>query len=119
MTDDTTQNPETPEPNFAEIKRQMREKVVRVLRTVYDPEIPVNIYELGLVYSIDVSAEGFVHVKMTLTAPNCPVAETLPMEVEAKVRSLPEVNDARIEIVWDPQWTMNMMSEAARLTLGF
>lgn len=103
----------------AEKKRKLRETVVRVLRTVYDPEIPVNIYELGLIYSIDVSAEGFVHIKMTLTAPNCPVAETMPMEIEAKVRAIPEVGEMRLELVWEPQWTMAMMSEAARLTLGF
>lgn len=117
--DNTTPQPEPPPPDNAEIKRKLRESVIRVLKTVYDPEIPVNIYELGLVYSIDVSAEGFVHIKMTLTAPSCPVAETLPIEIEAKVRALPEVNEVQLEIVWEPQWTMAMMSEAARLTLGF
>lgn len=116
---ETTSQPTEPTVDNAEIKRKLRETVVRVLRTVYDPEIPVNIYELGLVYSIDVSADGFVHIKMTLTAPNCPVAETMPMEIEAKVRSIPEVSDVRLELVWEPQWTMAMMSEAARLTLGF
>lgn len=111
----------TPEQSqeFAEQKRKLREMVIKVLRTVYDPEIPVNIYELGLVYSIDVSADGFVHVRMTLTTPACPVAESLPIEVEAKVRSIAGVRDVQVEIVWEPQWTMAMMSEAARLTLGF
>ena len=103
----------------AEAKRKLRELVIKVLRTVFDPEIPVNIYELGLVYSIDVSADGFVHIRMTLTTPACPVAESLPVEVQAKVRSIVGVRDVQVEIVWEPQWTMNMMSEAARLTLGF
>ena len=96
----------------------LRAAIVRVLRAVYDPEIPVNIYELGLVYGIEVSDEGFVHIQMTLTAPNCPVAGILPAEVEAKVRAVPGVKDVRLELVWEPPWNLNMISEAARLTLG-
>jgi len=96
----------------------LREAVVRVLKTVYDPEIPVNIYELGLIYSIEIKEESFVQIRMTLTAPGCPVADILPAEVEAKVRAVPGVRDVELELVWEPAWNMTMMSEAARLTLG-
>ncbi len=88
------------------------------LESCYDPEIPVNIYELGLIYYIDVSESGEVGIRMTLTSPMCPVAETLPPEVEAKVQSLPEVASAKVEVVWDPPWNPEMMSEAAKLELG-
>jgi FeS assembly SUF system protein len=98
---------------------RIREDVIDVLRTVYDPEIPVNIYDLGLVYQIDVDPEGRVQIRMTLTSPACPVAESLPGEVDLKVRAVPGVTDARIELVWDPPWDKDMMSEAARLQLGF
>jgi len=98
--------------------QQLGEEVVEVLRSIYDPEIPVNIYELGLVYDIKVSDEADVHVLMTLTSPNCPVAETLPREVEAKVRSLDAVKDVEVEITFDPTWTKDMMSEEAQLELG-
>jgi FeS assembly SUF system protein len=94
------------------------QQVIDVLRTCFDPEIPVNIYELGLVYGIRVEPEGAVAVRMTLTSPACPVAGSLPGEVEAKVKAIPGVKDARIELVWDPQWNPSMMSEVARLTLG-
>jgi len=96
----------------------IEEKVIEVLRTVYDPEIPVNIYELGLVYGIDVSPAGDVVVRMTLTSPMCPVAGSLPPEVEYKVLSIPGVTSARTELVWDPPWDPGMMTEAARLQLG-
>lgn len=96
----------------------LRDRVVGVLRTVYDPEIPVDIYELGLVYDVDVREGGAVHVRMTLTSPMCPVAESLPPEVEAKVRGVPGVTDVDVELVWDPPWHPSMMSEAARLELG-
>ncbi len=97
----------------------LREEVVKVMRTVFDPEIPVNIYELGLVYRVDVSDAGFVRVDMTLTAPNCPAAGSLPNEVQTKIKSVPGVSDAEVKVVWEPQWTKEMMSEAAKLELGF
>ena len=92
--------------------------IVEALKTVFDPEIPVNIYELGLIYDIDIQEEGKVQVKMTLTAPGCPVAGSLPGEVQAKVESVPGVTSADVELVWDPAWNPSMMSEAARLQLG-
>ncbi|HBL25436.1 MAG TPA: SUF system Fe-S cluster assembly protein [Acidobacteria bacterium] len=92
--------------------------IVDALKTVFDPEIPVNIYELGLIYDVDVQDEGAVHVKMTLTSPACPVAGSLPGEVKAKVEGVPGVASAEIELVWDPVWNPSMMSEAARLQLG-
>lgn len=94
------------------------QRVEDMLRTVYDPEIPVNIYELGLVYDLDVSGDGVVTVKMTLTAPNCPAADAIPGEVEMKLRSVEGVRDAKVELVWDPPWDKLRMSEAARLALG-
>lgn len=98
---------------------QLRERVVEALKTVYDPEIPVDIYELGLVYGIDVSPERNVTVQMTLTAPACPAAEMLPPEVEQKVAGVEGVASAKVEIVWEPPWSKDMMSEAAKLRLGF
>jgi FeS assembly SUF system protein len=98
---------------------ELREKIIEVLGTCYDPEIPVNIYELGLVYDIEITPAGVVQVRMTLTSPACPVAGSLPPEVEAKVRAVPGVSSARVEVVWDPPWTMERMSEAARVQLGF
>jgi len=97
----------------------LEEKVVDVLRTVYDPEIPVNIYELGLVYGIDVDPTGVVVIRMTLTSPGCPVAGSLPPEVEAKVKAIPGVASCRVDLVWDPPWNPNQMSEVAKLQLGF
>lgn len=102
----------------ADIER-IREGVVTALQSVYDPEIPVNIYELGLIYSLEVSSAGVVVVQMTLTSPGCPVAGTLPGEVETKILSVPGVKAAQVELVWDPPWSMDRMSEAARLELGF
>lgn len=96
----------------------IREGVIEALRTVYDPEIPVNIYELGLVYDVEVREEAKVYVRMTLTSPMCPVAESLPPEVEAKARGVAGVRDVEVELVWDPPWNPGMMSEAARLELG-
>lgn len=93
-------------------------KVIEALQKVYDPEIPVNIYELGLIYGIDVGADNTVHVKMTLTAPACPVAGSLPGEVERRIEEIPEVKNATVELVWEPPWSRDMMSEAALLTLG-
>jgi FeS assembly SUF system protein len=97
---------------------QIRDRVIAVLKTVYDPEIPVDIYELGLVYGVDVSDDGEVHVTMTLTTPMCPVAETLPPEVEEKVRHVIGVKDVVLDLVWDPAWSIDMMSDAARLELN-
>ena len=93
-------------------------EVIEALRTCYDPEIPVDIYELGLIYGVTVTPEGTVGVRMTLTSPNCPAAQALPAEVERKVRSVPGVTDAKVEIVFDPPWNSCKMSEAARLKLG-
>jgi FeS assembly SUF system protein len=94
-------------------------KVIEALRSVFDPEIPVNIYELGLIYEIKVEPDNRVLVKMTLTAPACPVAGTLPGDVENKINAIPEVSEAKVELVWDPPWTRERMSEAAMLQLGF
>jgi FeS assembly SUF system protein len=101
-----------------ENKYKIEQKVIGVLKTIYDPEIPVNIYDLGLVYSIKVNDNGKVDIEMTLTSPNCPVAESLPVEVEKKVISIKDVSDVHIEIVWDPPWNYDMMTEAAKLELG-
>ncbi len=103
----------------SEAPNELREKVIEEVRTVYDPEIPVNIYELGLIYELDVDEKGKVDVRMTLTSPMCPVAETLPPEVEAKIRGVPGVTDVALDLVWDPPWNPEMMSEAAKLELGF
>jgi FeS assembly SUF system protein len=108
-----TTGPLTPE-KIEEIRRL----VVETLKTVYDPEIPVDIYELGLVYSIDISPEGKVDIRMTLTSPGCPVAESLPREVELKTASIEGVSEVRIDLVWEPPWTIDRMSEAARLELN-
>lgn len=97
---------------------QIRDRVIAVLKTVYDPEIPVDIYELGLVYGVDVTDDGSVHVTMTLTTPMCPVAETLPPEVEEKVRNVIGVKDVVLDLVWDPPWSIDMLSDAARLELN-
>jgi len=97
----------------------LRQKIIQVLHTVYDPEIPVDIWELGLVYQLSVTEEGDVYIQMTLTSPMCPVAGSLPPEVEAKVRSVEGVRNVRVELTWEPPWNMSMMTEAARLKLGF
>jgi len=97
---------------------ELGEKIVQVLKTIYDPEIPVDIYELGLIYDVFVNEDYDVKILMTLTSPNCPVAETLPVEVEEKVKSLNAVKDAMVEITFDPPWTQDLMSEEAKLELG-
>ena len=94
------------------------DKIVRVIKTIYDPEIPVDIYELGLIYDVMVNEENDAKILMTLTSPNCPVAESLPKEVEDKVATLAEINSAEVEITFDPTWTQDMMSEEAKLELG-
>jgi len=103
--------------NFTE-KEMLELKIIDALQTCYDPEIPVNIYELGLVYGIEIGDAGDVRIKMTLTAPNCPVAASLPMEVESKVIAVEGVKSAHVELVWDPPWNPEKMSEGARLELG-
>ena len=94
------------------------EKIVKVLKTIYDPEIPVDIYELGLIYDVFVNESSDVKILMTLTSPNCPVAETLPLEIEEKVKSLKEVKSAIVEITFEPPWDKDLMSEEAKLELG-
>ena len=96
----------------------IKEDVIEMLKTIFDPEIPVNIYELGLIYEIDVSESGNVVIQMTLTAPGCPVAQTFPGDVENKISSIDGVNKVHVELVWDPPWTRDQMSEAAQLQLG-
>lgn len=115
--------PADPEPALVAGKTpkqiEITNKVIEAIKTVFDPEIPINIYELGLIYDIDVDpATGSVYVQMTLTAPGCPVAGTLPRDVQKKVESVPGVPSAVVELVWEPQWTKDRMSEAALLELG-
>ena len=97
---------------------ELGDKIVNVLKTIYDPEIPVDIYELGLIYDVFVSEENNAKILMTLTSPNCPVAESLPADVEKKVKTLDEINDCEVEITFEPTWTQEMMSEEAKLELG-
>ncbi|CAM4444768.1 MAG: Fe-S protein maturation auxiliary factor SufT [Legionellaceae bacterium] len=97
---------------------ELRNQVIEAIRTVYDPEIPINIYELGLIYAIDIDASNIVSIKMTLTTPFCPEAQTLPANVESVIRSLNWVVDVKLELVWDPPWTKENMSEEARMVLG-
>ncbi len=96
----------------------MELQVIEVLKTCYDPEIPVNIYDMGLIYEVKVDPDGIAAVKMTLTSPMCPVAESLPPEVENKIRRLPGITDVKVSVVWEPAWNPSMMSDAARLELG-
>ncbi len=93
-------------------------KVIEAISSVYDPEIPVNIWELGLIYDLRVAPSGAVDIKMTLTAPACPSAQSLPLEVESRVREVDGVTDVKVDVVWEPQWTTDRMSEAAKLQLG-
>ncbi|WP_299058637.1 iron-sulfur cluster assembly protein [uncultured Polaribacter sp.] len=97
---------------------EIGDKIVNVLKTIYDPEIPVDIYELGLIYDVFVSEENNAKILMTLTSPNCPVAESLPRDVEEKIKTLKEINECEVEITFDPTWTNEMMSEEAKLELG-
>ncbi|MDV7186352.1 SUF system Fe-S cluster assembly protein [Lutibacter sp. TH_r2] len=99
--------------------QDLGDKIIEKIKTIYDPEIPVDIFELGLIYDVFVSESNDVKILMTLTSPNCPVAETLPLEVEEKVKTIDEVNNAEVEITFDPTWTQDMMSEEAKLELGF
>lgn len=121
MSEDPRQHDTPPapaEPAVRPSREEIEAAIVEQLKTVYDPEIPVDIYELGLIYAIEVSDEGDVDIRMTLTSPMCPVAGSLPPEVEAKIALVPGVRTARVEVVWDPPWNPSMMSEAARFELG-
>ncbi|MDZ4824096.1 MAG: SUF system Fe-S cluster assembly protein [Flavobacteriales bacterium] len=100
-------------------RNEIQDKVIKVLKTIYDPEIPVDIYELGLVYNIGLNDDASVIIMMTLTSPSCPVAETLPPDVEQKVAAIEGVNGCKVEITWEPPWEKSMMSEEAQLELGF
>jgi len=100
-------------------KKDLGAKIVEVLKTIYDPEIPVDIYELGLIYDVFVNENNDIKILMTLTSPNCPVAETLPVEVEEKIKTIEDVNNAEVEITFDPPWSQDLMSEEAKLELGF
>ena len=127
----TEQEIQTPEPSLESAEgaamaataapsepSDVENEIVEALKTVFDPEIPVNIYELGLIYDLEIQPEGQVQIKMTLTSPGCPVAGSLPGEVKAKVEQVPGVAAADVELVWDPAWNPSMMTEAARLQLG-
>ncbi|MBN9351329.1 MAG: DUF59 domain-containing protein [Chitinophagaceae bacterium] len=98
---------------------ELRNKVIEVIKTIYDPEIPVDIWELGLIYSIDILPINNVQITMTLTAPSCPSAQDIPAEVEQKVKAMEEVGEVSVEVVWDPAWDRSMMSETAMVELGF
>lgn len=102
----------------SERQLEIEREVIKGCRSVFDPELPVNIYDLGLIYDIDVDSDDCVHVRMTLTAPGCPVAGTLPPQVERQIESIPLVKSATVELVWEPQWTKDMMTDAAQLQLG-
>ena len=111
----TTHDPIVPDP----LKTlELKPKLIETLSTVYDPEIPVNIYELGLIYDIDVNADGLVGIRMTLTSPACPAAQSLPGEVKAKAKTVPGVSDAWVDVVWEPTWDMSKMSDEAKLQVG-
>ena len=114
---ESTTEPSTAEPSTAE-PSTLEEKAIAVLKTVFDPEIPVNIYELGLIYDIVPGPDGDLSVRMTLTSPMCPVAETLPVDVQKKLSSIDGVTSVDVDLVWDPVWSPDMMTEAAKLQLG-
>jgi len=97
----------------------LRDKVIGVIKTVFDPEIPVNIYDLGLIYRVDILPINNVQITMTLTAPSCPAAQSLPVEVDQKVREIEGINDVHVQVTWDPPWDKSMMSEEAQLELGW
>ena len=99
-------------------KEFLEKEVIDLLKTVFDPEIPVNIYELGLIYKVEITPENDVIVEMTLTTPACPVAESMPEEVRSRVAGIHEINEVSVNLVWEPQWNMNMMTDEAKLQLG-
>ena len=102
----------------AEKTAELRPQIVAAISTIFDPEIPVNIWELGLIYDVMVDASGVAGIRMTLTAPGCPAAQSLPVEVAAKVKGVPGITDAKVDVVWDPPWDKDRMSDAAKLQLG-
>lgn len=110
---------ETTAPAPTTTDEALRERIIDTIHTIFDPEIPVDIYELGLIYKIEIFPINNVMIEMTLTSPMCPVAETMPQEVQDKVKEIDEVNDVQVEVVFDPPWDQEMMSEAAKLELGF
>lgn len=114
-----TDDSATLQPSPSAGANDIRDEVIQMLSTIFDPEIPVNIYELGLIYEVDVNSDGDTIVTMTLTTPNCPVAGSMPGEVENKVSMVPGVRNVEVNLVWDPPWTQERMSEAAKLELGF
>ncbi len=120
LSDDAGNQPPQDAPFIAEPLNTLKfqPQLVEAVSKVFDPEIPVNIYELGLVYDLEVDSACNVHVRMTLTAPACPAAQTIPVDVERRVREVPGVNDVKVSVVWDPPWTREKMSDAAKLTLG-
>jgi FeS assembly SUF system protein len=118
LNDDKPAPPLTREADALRSDASLEERVIAALSSVYDPEIPVNIYELGLIYDLKIDPSGVVAIRMTLTSPACPVAGALPAEVQAKVQAVPGVASAKVELVWEPPWEMSRMSEEARLQLG-
>jgi FeS assembly SUF system protein len=112
-------NEETQNIETAPVTENLRDKIVAAIKTVYDPEIPVDVYELGLIYEINVFPVNNVYIRMTLTSPSCPSAEVIPGEVEQKIKGIPGVNDVKVELTFDPPYSQDMMSEVAKLELGF
>jgi FeS assembly SUF system protein len=110
---------ETQHIETAPVTENLRDKIVAAIKTVYDPEIPVDVYELGLIYEINVFPVNNVYIRMTLTSPSCPSAEVIPGEVEQKIKAVPGVNDVKVELTFDPPYSQDMMSEVAKLELGF
>jgi len=111
--------PDFSPPLSEDMRKLLQEKVIERLREIYDPEIPVDIYELGLIYEVNVAEDANVEIIMTLTTPHCPVAESMPGDVQIRAQDVEGVRDVHVELVWDPPWTIYMMSEAARLEMGF
>lgn len=107
------------EPTPQPVETDLRTQVVAAIKTVYDPEIPVDVFELGLIYEINVYPVNNVHILMTLTSPSCPSAESIPAEIEQRIKGIEGINDVKVEITWDPPYSQDMMSEAAKLELGF
>lgn len=118
LNEDNASPPPAPSIPAADSGASLEERVIAALRGVFDPEIPVNIYELGLIYDLQIDPSGAVAIRMTLTSPACPVAGALPGEVQARVQAVPGITSASVELVWDPPWEMSRMSEEARLQLG-
>ena len=123
VTVESTQNPPAPEPSPTSsddplMTLKLKPRIIEAISKVFDPEIPVNIYELGLIYDIRINADAVVKVQMTLTAPNCPAAQVLPSQVTAAVKEVTDVTDATVEVVWEPPWDQTKMSDAAKLQLG-